>query len=68
MIKTKSERIRNMTFILLMADHIYSIRLKLVINFKTHITYIGNRIQKEQGKGIIKKTTESIDKSKWRHC
>jgi len=45
-------------------NHIYSIRLKLVINFKTHITYIGNRIPKEQGKGIIQKTTESKDKSK----
>jgi len=33
-----------------------------VINFETHITYIGNRIPKEQG--IIKKTTESKDKSK----
>ena len=36
----------------------------LVINFKTHITYIGNRIPKEQGKRIIQKTTESKDKSK----
>jgi hypothetical protein len=32
--------------------------------FKTHITYIGNRIPKEQGKGIIQKMTESKDKSK----
>jgi len=42
-----------------------------VINFKTHITYIGNRILKEQGKVIIQKMTESnfffLDKSKWRH-
>ena len=35
-----------------------------MINFKTHKTYIGNTIPKEQGKGIIQKTTESKDKSK----
>lgn len=41
--------------LIIFINTVYSIRLKLVINFKTHITYIRNRIPKEQVKGIIQK-------------
>ena len=59
--------------LIIFINTVYSIRLTLVINFKTHITYIRNRIPKEQVKGIIQKNYRiqkqvKIDLSKWRYC